>query len=259
MLANFIPFLRGMRFKFGCWFRYRLTRLATHKALFPQGRTQVQDGPFAGMKFLNEPVWGPITPKWLGTYEAPISPCLEGIFQNPPANLIDVGCAEGYYAVGFAWKMKGTTVHAFDSDIGSTYQTRKLANINAVGDRLKSETWCSHEDITRISARGSTLVFCDIEGGEQFLLDPETCPALRKCRILVEIHLLNGSMDEMSSLLKRRFGSSHEILRIDDSTRRLADFPKLQGRISESLFTTAADECRPNPQHWLWMEPKFPN
>src|SRR6516164_6432959 len=60
----------------------------------------VLSGPFAGLRYLDEPIWGPIEPKWLGTYEQELLPVIQQIIQTPYSTIIDIGSAEGYYAVG---------------------------------------------------------------------------------------------------------------------------------------------------------------
>jgi hypothetical protein len=49
---------------------------------------------------LNETVWGPIEPKWLGTYELELHSIIKGILRAEYNTIIDIGSAEGYYSVG---------------------------------------------------------------------------------------------------------------------------------------------------------------
>src|SRR5262245_45426434 len=88
--------------------RYFRRTFARHQSdfrrkLFPDGAPiSVQHGPFKGLAYFDETVWGSITPKWLGSYEAELHPAIEEIISRPYETIIDVGCAEGYYAVGLA-------------------------------------------------------------------------------------------------------------------------------------------------------------
>src|SRR5215204_4418004 len=61
----------------------------------------VQEGPFAGMRYLSE-TRDPILPKLVGSYEAEIQPWIRAAITQRYRRVIDVGCAEGYYAVGMA-------------------------------------------------------------------------------------------------------------------------------------------------------------
>jgi precorrin-6B methylase 2 len=256
-LTTLITYLRGIRFKIRCWQKYSRIRILVEKTLFPDGSIFVLDGPFKGMNFLNEPVWGPITPKWIGSYEAPLSDVILEISDCPPTVIIDIGCAEGYYAVGLARRLNGATVHAFDCDWGSMRQTRKLAEHNGVGRNVIVGNWCSFEDITALSSGKDTVVVCDIEGGEQFMMDPAACPALLKCRILVEIHHLEGSVQMMSTLISNRFEATHEITVINDKVRDKSAFLVSSDALLSVNFDEATDEGRgPDPQLWLWITPK---
>src|SRR5262249_48348857 len=54
----------------------------------------VQCGPFRGLRYFDETVWGSITPKWIGSYEAELHAVIAGIAGRPYTTIIDVGCAE---------------------------------------------------------------------------------------------------------------------------------------------------------------------
>src|SRR5437016_6027102 len=71
-------------------------------------------GPFAGMKYIGSSVASAHIPKLLGTYEREIAGIVEEICWRKPAVLIDVGAAEGYYAVGFAMRLPDSRIIAFE-------------------------------------------------------------------------------------------------------------------------------------------------
>src|SRR5947209_10340484 len=64
----------------------------------------VQDGPFKEMKLAESTSWGDgdTLPKLLGCYEAELHPAVNEALGKDYAAVINVGCAEGYYAIGFA-------------------------------------------------------------------------------------------------------------------------------------------------------------
>ncbi len=43
----------------------------------PNTKPSVLTGPFRGMLYLDETVWGPITPKWAGSYEQELEDIIE--------------------------------------------------------------------------------------------------------------------------------------------------------------------------------------
>lgn len=224
------------------------------RKLYPSGDIQVRSGPFAGMKYFNEIVWGTTAQKWLGSYEIELAPTVEAICREPYQVILDVGCAEGYFAIGFAMRMPSTPVYGFDTDFLSRKQAQKLARLNKVGERVTIEKFCSHADVERLHQERS-LIFCDIEGSERELLDPSACPALTGYDILVELHDTEGK-PPLGALFTERFGSTHEIAVIASQSRRdwieehAAQFPALD----EKTLAEAVDEHRVRGQSWLWMK-----
>jgi hypothetical protein len=83
--------------------RELLARQTKYKTLIYGGADpKVLSGPFVGMRYLNEIVWGPIECRWLGTYEQELVPIIGKILKMNYSTIIDVGSAEGYYAIGLA-------------------------------------------------------------------------------------------------------------------------------------------------------------
>jgi hypothetical protein len=89
----------------------RLSRMAAHarrnelaRALGSLASYTVMDGPFRGMILASETAGaaGDITSKLLGTYEADLHGVLEKAVGRAPRLVINVGCGEGYYAIGLA-------------------------------------------------------------------------------------------------------------------------------------------------------------
>src|SRR5687767_13183612 len=82
---------------------------------FADGR--VRHGVFAGMHYpAMEAAGSAIFPKLAGCYEAELRSLMEQIVRTPYTTVVDVGCAEGYYAVGLALRMPQVNVLAFDMD-----------------------------------------------------------------------------------------------------------------------------------------------
>ena len=239
--------------------RFELFQIVTKSQLFDENETiSVLSGPFKGMLYLDEMVWGSITPKWIGSYEAELHEPLLQLVDKPVDTIIDVGCAEGYYAVGTAIIKPEANIFAFDVDPISRSQTLHLAGINGVADRVHVEHFCSHKDLDRLSKPGVTLVICDIEGAEVNLLDPEKALSLRFSHILVEVHEIAQKNHEVETLLKNRFMNTHDITTITASSREkwveqhMSIFPE----ISKEDLLEAASEHRNNGQTWLSMRVK---
>ncbi|MDZ7906377.1 MAG: hypothetical protein U5N55_11810 [Cypionkella sp.] len=70
----------------------------------------------------------------LGAYEASLHPVIKDICTCDYAQIIDVGCAEGYYAVGLARRLPAARVFAArQQPYCARKNARKLAALNGVG------------------------------------------------------------------------------------------------------------------------------
>ena len=199
-------------------------------------------------------MWGPITPKWLGSYELELHVIIETIIVSHYTVIIDVGCAEGYYAVGLAHRIPTVQVFAYDTDFISRRQTQRLAHLNGVGRRVNVLSYCSNAEISKRSGE-NTLLICDIEGFERALLNPKECLTLLQIDILVEVHEGNFSPSTYD-LLMARFSCSHRIKVVHATDRQIwvqSAIKDPQLGEDRTLLLEAANEHRANGQTWLWM------
>ncbi len=169
---------------------------------------QIISGPFQGMQYIDEASGSVLLPKLLGTYESALIPWIVEAQNNGYETFIDVGCAEGYYAVGLAKTCPQIQVFAYDLNPMARELCQKLAEANGVSDRIEIRQECTAEDINQ-NSRGKTLIICDIEGGELSLLDPAKCPALKRCDLIIEAH--DFFNPDITPTLRQRFQTTHHI------------------------------------------------
>lgn len=209
-------------------------------------------GPFAGMTYPVEASEGAFTARRLGCYEASLVPVIEKIIDRAYPLVIDIGCAEGYYAVGLARRMPQTQLWAHDANPGAQTLCATLAQANNVLDRVRIGGLLTGADLS-VCADQPTVIICDIEGAEGELLDPVTAPGLLDADILVEVH--EGMRPGLLAKLTARFNTSHQITRID---RKLDDsaLPAWMEMFGDLDRLLALWEWRAGPTPWLWMESK---
>jgi SAM-dependent methyltransferase len=186
----------------------------------------------------------------LGAYEASLAPVIEEIIARAYPLVIDIGAAEGYYAVGLARRMPGTTVIACDLNPSARALCHALAEANGVADRLRVEGEMTHAGLD-ICAAQPTVILCDIEGAEEALLDPVSAPGLLAADILVEVH--EGRAPGLLARLADRFAATHRITRIDRALRPDA-LPDWTEALSDMDRLILLWEWRAGPTPWLWME-----
>lgn len=218
--------------------------------LVSRNGASVAAGPFAGMVYPVKAAEGGRAPRLLGAYEASLHPVIETVISRAYPQVVDIGCAEGYYAVGLARRMPGTKVHARDSDPAARALCAEMARSNGVADRVLIGPEVTHADFSLCSA-APTFILCDIEGAEAELLDPALAPALLHADILVEVH--EGMRAGLLSTLTSRFAASHRITRIDRNLRTdlLPDWADTLSDLDRLLLLW---EWRASPTPWLWME-----
>jgi hypothetical protein len=228
--------------------KWRATVLAnTHATLHG---TRIAAGPFAGMDYPVAASEGSRAPRLLGAYEASLHPVIETVIARAYPQVMDIGCAEGYYAVGLARRMPGTIVHAHDSDQKARDLCAGLAQANEVAPRVRIGPEVTHADLSLCEA-APTFILCDIEGAEAALLDPAKAPALAQADILVEVH--ESTRPGLLDLLTKRFQPTHRVTRID---RKLSPdlLPAWADRLSDLDRLLLLWEWRTAPTPWLWLE-----
>ena len=65
-----------------------------------------------------------------GSFQSEIYPFIYAARQGHYDDVYNVGCADGYYPLGFARSMPGNTFNAFDSDKLAMVKTQKLVAEN---------------------------------------------------------------------------------------------------------------------------------
>jgi 2-polyprenyl-3-methyl-5-hydroxy-6-metoxy-1,4-benzoquinol methylase len=109
-----------------------LRTILIRNTVYRDGVFIVQDGPFAGMNFPLMPADGCVMPKLLGSYEEELHPFFNRFAGTDYDLIIDIGCAEGYYAVGLARLFERARVLAYDIDANARQRCSELARLNGV-------------------------------------------------------------------------------------------------------------------------------
>ena len=211
---------------------------------------RILNGPFAGMAYVTQATEGALVPRLLGTYESELHPYLAAFAKAGLDAVIDVGCAEGYYAVGIARAMPEVTVYAHDIDERARAACADLAAKNGVAERVVIGGEFKPQDFAAHAGK-RVLVMVDAEGAELDILEP--VPALAGMNIIVETHdiIRPGAR----ATLMQRFGPTHDIVRVDQQAKVL-DYPWWLKDLPHLDQLLAVWEWRAGPTPWLVMTPK---
>lgn len=205
------------------------------------------------MRLLPDVCWGDgdTGSKLLGLYEDELHDILYQQWCQPPTAVINLGSAEGYYAVGLG---RALAVPVVASDIDSRAQdiTQRTAQANGVVMRVMGAMTAEQFDAV-LSETERPLVVMDIEGAEHELLDPAAVPHLKRARILVESH--DCFRAGITQQLLDRFESSHTVQVIRAQGKDPWQFEFLDSYTDlEKLILV--NECRPETARWIWMTPQ---
>lgn len=214
-------------------------------------KTTVATGPFAGMALPSEAAWGDgdIPPKVLGCYEEELHAAVTRAAQRQPATIINIGCAEGYYAIGLARLLPSADVFAFDTSKKAQAICRSASAQNHVSARVHVAGECTKAALSRLlDGDGRKLLFVDCEGAELDLLDGDVAARAKSADIIIECHdFINPTITQT---LAQRFSGSHTVERIDQSGRNPNKFGPLR-QLDESFRWIAVSEGRPVSMNWL--------
>jgi len=223
-----------------------------NKAFVDHHGLKVLGGPFAGMTYVPLSVGSAYVPKLLGSYESELHPAINCAIQEGYDAVIDVGCAEGYYAIGLARSMPEVQVFAFDTSLEGRSLCAAMAQENNVKERVKIAGACDHAQLNALLTAGRNLVICDCEGYEYQLLRMTAVPNLRKAHLLVELHPWAEPVASRSFL--QEFAPTHNIDVLTSRDRRSEDFPPL-AFLPKEKQQIAVNEWRPKDQQWVMMSP----
>lgn len=215
--------------------------------LLQQHGAIVLDGPFSGLHFVEQSAEGCHVPKLLGCYEQELQPFVMSIGERGYTRILNIGCAEGYYAVGLKRLYPHIDILAFDINPAAQETCRRLAAKNNVDIQVGG--LFSPDDFGKY-ADGKTLVWCDIEGAEAELLDPGKTPVLAGMDLVVELHPV--AEGHTASIVPHRFSNTHTITMVFPGGRvpLLPPFLQQLGHLDQLL---AVWEWRSAPTPWSIM------
>ncbi len=222
---------------------------------------RVLRGPFKGLRYPQlQAVGSALAPKLLGSYECELNDSINLFCQTEYDVVVDIGCAEGYYAVGFATKLPNAMVHAFDIDEHARRLCYQMAIKNQVGDRVITKGFCDQETLIQLVKNAKkALVICDCEGYEKSLFanSPALRLALKKHDLMVETH---DFLDiEISSSIRATFLETHTIesvLSVSDTIKaRDCEYPECKDLHLRERYRLLAEQ-RPQQMEWLVMRAK---
>jgi hypothetical protein len=230
-------------------------RIRTSMAVFEACNHEVQDGPFAGLRLAPPSLWGDanLGAVVLGCYEQQLHGVIEELIGADPDLVVNIGSAEGIYAIGLARRLPDAGVVAVDIDPDAEAAIRANAELNSVSERVRfALEWGPNDlEMALASARRPAVIF-DCEGCEFELLDPDRVPALAHSYVLVEVH--EQAQPRAVESLRSRLAATHRIVEIIETARNPHDYEVLRPMDSIDKWLVLCEGRGPT-QTWLWAVP----
>ena len=183
----------------------------------------VNGGPFTGLRYPAARASGSsFLPKLAGFYECELHGILSTVIKRGVHRMVDVGCAEGYYAVGMARAVPSLAVEAYDSDAHARQLCVELAKANGVASRVTVKGELDAGRLSTILAETpNTFVLSDCEGFELPLIEGLDKNAIRSATFLIECHdhYVNTPISERLAALLRATHDVTLIASISDRDR----------------------------------------
>jgi hypothetical protein len=189
----------------------------------------------------------------MGTYEMELHSFLEEAIKAGPEQVIDVGSAEGYYAVGLARRLPNATIIAFDADSWARERTAEMAQVNG-SSNLQTRGLCTEQWLLD-NVRGKTLVIMDCEDCETGLT--EFVPSCRSHLLswwLIELH--ETEAPGVTHTLLQRFNQTHYTELCTSRSRNREDLPEFLKSEMDLPVLKWMDEHRYPGQQWLLCRPQ---
>lgn len=213
-------------------------------------------GPFRGLILPERGYWnaGDHIAKIFGTYENCLHSILYEAMSKPYSAYLDIGCADGYYATGFAHACRSAVCVGFDTDQRAQYVAGQIAEKNQLSNCHIRGNFDAHS-VSRIRSeyglKDDARIFlkCDIEGEELNLFEPELCSTLACVDLLIEIHDFKMN-DNVGMRLEQRLSETHEITFVAEGGRNPNMYSFLSS-LPEDIRWLILSEGRGRSMRWL--------
>lgn len=236
--------------------RFRLGQRLTQEL----GST-VAFGPFTGLRLDDSSWWGAADrgSMLLGFYEREVLEWLARACERR-STLVDLGAADGYYAVGCLTSGLVERAVAFEASDEGQAAIRANARANGVADRIEVRGVADPTFAASLSASSQVdfreaVVIIDIEGGEFDVLTSACIGSLAGAMIVVELHEWVEGAERGLQRIIADAEPDFEISFLTTGARDLSPFTILRDWPDDDRWILCS-ESRRHLMRWLVLTPK---
>lgn len=223
-------------------------------------QNKVAYGLFKGMKLSANSSWDPFSKinQILGTYEEHVLQEILSFKERRINCFIDIGAADGYFAVGMAYSQTFDNIHAFEIsclgretilDVARQNKCERLITVNGEANYSKIREL--------ILQQKKAVLLIDIEGAEYNFLNLEMLDLLKSCFVICELHpWLTEKGYELQNKLLETASETFDVSVISREIYRPNDYKELDDFTDEERLIIVGEGRHKNMQ-WLVLKPKF--
>ncbi|KVW77397.1 hypothetical protein [Burkholderia ubonensis] len=223
----------------------------------------VQHGPLQGFNIGTRATWRESDngPKLLGLYEKEVCDLLAELAVDRDT-LIDLGGADGFYAVGLVKTGVYQQSHCFEIVDESRENIAAIAEANGVRDRVHVHGAATPAFARELTARGvdfgRSTVLVDIESAEFDVLTMECLQDLQRAHVIVEIHDFMRPHDGVQRFaeLRERAEKVFHVRSFTTGARDPSQVPMLRHGWTDTDRWLVCSESRATLMTWLHLVPK---
>jgi hypothetical protein len=234
-------------------------RRRVSREMFEYCNETIQYGPFKGLKLTSNTWWGgnDLGSMCFGLYENELLEFLTSDSLNDRDTFVDIGAADGYYAIGLLKSNRVKKALCFEL----TSEGRNTINLNwdinnQPGEiEVKGDVFTDFKSsINNIDTKKS-IVLIDIEGAEFSFLDIEVLRTLKEAVIAIEIHNWIPNFIDVYSKFLRYANEFFDIEILDRKERSTLMFEELRSLTDDNRLLLTS-EARPCVMRFLILKPK---
>ena len=176
------------------------------------------------------------------------------------SDIVDIGCAEGYYAVCLSMVIPNSNICAYDVSNVARKQCREMFTLNSIDkSRYSIGEFCDSDRLTSLKLGEKVLIVSDCEGYEKTLFNFKVKDKLSCHDLLIEAH---DCIDiEISTYLGQLFESTHNITIVeivDEIQKAKRDAFSEISHLNLDEKRIVLGERRSSIMEWLFLVSKAP-
>lgn len=234
-------------------------RLRVSKEMFDYCKGMVLYGPFRGLKLTDSPFWGgnDLGAMCFGFYEKELLEFLCSDILSNRDIFIDIGAADGYYAIGLLGSKRVETAICFEltqegrNTIKVNHDLNERPGVLSIYGDVLTDFRKGVKDVDFSKA----TVLVDIEGLEFEFLSREILTIMRSAVIVIEIHNWIPSFFNLYSTFLKNASEFFQIEILEKKERDTFAITELRSLTDDNRLLLTS-ESRPCVMRFLTLTPK---